>query len=121
MEIPMREAKKLEDGKHTGKIIDVKYKTDPYEYTHVVIKVDNEDDFTIEYSCPTVLTANSKLMKLLANFGVVFEADKNIDPSKVLDGQLVEFMTLSQPSKKDPSVSYSNVVDGSIKPKAEQQ
>lgn len=118
MELEMQKAKMLEEGKHFGEIVKVFDKTEPYEYTHVVIKVEEDDqEFTIEYSCPSILSENSKLMNLLRSFGVDFEEGKKIDPINVLMGQKVVFMTINKPSKKDPNKHYSTVVDNSLKPK----
>jgi len=115
MEIEMKQVPKLEAGVHTGQIIEVKYDTDPYEYTRVSIKPDNAE-FEIEYSCPTNLSEGSKLMRLLLAFGINFEAGKKIDPTTVLTGQKIQFQTVDKPSKKDVSKTYTEVVEGSIKP-----
>lgn len=116
MELEMKKAQKLEDGMHTGKITDVSYDTDPYKYTRIVIEIDNQDGFTMDHSCPTNLSENSKLMTLLKGFGIQFQEGVKIDPSNVLNGQKIQFMTISAPSKKDASKVYSRVVEGSIKP-----
>ena len=117
MELEMKKAQKLEDGTHVGSITKVSYDTEPYEYTRVHVKVEDVDfDIELEYSCPTNLTENSKLMRLLRAFGVEFEPEKKIDPATVLVNQKVRFQVINKPAKKDPSMSFSEIVEDSLKP-----
>jgi len=115
MEIEMKKAQKLDDGIHTGKISEVRYDTEPYSYTRVILQVE-DSEIELDYSCPTNLSENSKLMTLLRVFGVEFQAEKKIDPAVVLVNQKVQFQVINKPSRKDPSKTYSEVVDGSLKP-----
>ncbi len=114
MEIEMKKAKKLDDGIHHGEIVKVSYDTEPYEYTRIHIKVDTED-MELEYSAPTNLSENSKLMRVLKAFGVEFVSEKKIDPETVLKGQKVQFQVINKPSKKDGNI-YSEIVEDSLKP-----
>jgi len=113
MELEWKESIKIQDGLHDGEITRIEYKTDPYEYTDIYIKVDNTD-FEIKYGCPSILSEGSKLGKLLIAMGAKFEKGKKIDPEKVLVGTKVKFMSITKKAKDGKE--YSNVVDDSIKP-----
>jgi len=115
MELEMKQAKKIPDGIHAGTIIKVSYDTEPYKYTRVIIKPD-DSEIELDYSCPTNLTENSKLMRLMLAFGVQFVPDKKIDVETVLMNQKVQFQTITKPSKKDVTKIYSEIVEGSLKP-----
>ncbi len=115
MELEMKKAQKLEDGIHTGIISKIVYDTNPYEYTRVFIKVDGSD-FEVDYSAPTNLTENSKLMRLLIAFGVEFKENQKIDIDQVLINQKVQFQTITKQSKKDAAKSYVEIVEDSLKP-----
>lgn len=114
MEIEMKKAKKLDDGIHHGEIVSIKYDTEPYEYTRICVKTDS-NDMELEYSAPTNLSENSKLMRVLKAFGVEFVAEKKIDPETILKGQKVQFQVINKPSKKDGNI-YSEIVEDSLKP-----
>ena len=115
MELEMKQAQKIPDGIHTGTIIAVSYDEEPYKYTRVTVKV-NGSDIELDYSCPTNLTENSKLMRLLQIFGVQFVPNKKIDVDSVLINQKVQFQTITKPSRKDVMKVYSEIVEGSLRP-----
>lgn len=116
MELEWKEPVKILEGTHKGKITKVVYREEPYEYTDVFIKLEDAD-VEIKYGCPTVLSENSKLGRLLKAFGVDAVAGTLIDPEKALVGQKVIFMTLNKKSKKDGN-EYAEIVTDSIKPAA---
>lgn len=111
----MKKAQKLDDGIHSGVISKVSYDTEPYEYTRVTIKVEGSE-IELDYSAPTNLSENSKLMRLLQAFGVVFEANKKINPETVLVNQKVKFQVINKRSKKDPTKTYAEIIEDSLKP-----
>ncbi len=111
MELEVKESKSLKDGKHTGEITKVEYRTTPYEYTDVFIK-EEETDIVVKYGVPTILTEKSKLGKLLAAF-VEIKTGTKVDPETVLVGKKVEFMTLLKETDKG---EFAEVVGGSVKP-----
>ncbi len=113
MELEWKEAVKIPDGNHTGVISKIIYRTEPYEYTDVYIKVD-DSEIEIKYGCPTVLSDNSKLGRLLKAFGTKSVAGTILDPEKVLVGQKVQFMTIAKKGKGD--IEYAEIVTDSIKP-----
>ncbi len=113
MELKWKDAIKIPDGTHKGKITKIIYKTEPFEYTDIFIKLD-EFDLEIKYGCPTVLSDNSKLGRLLKVFGVEAIVGIIIDPEKVLVGQKVMFMTILKKTKDGNE--YAEIVIDSIKP-----
>jgi hypothetical protein len=114
-ELEWKEPIEIQDGKHSGTIIRVEFRSDPYEYTDIVIKLDDAD-IEMKYGCPTVLSENSKLGRLVIAMGEKFEKGKKVNPEKTLKDKKVEFMTLTKKSKQDSKKSYSEIVADSIKP-----
>jgi len=113
-ELEWKEPINIPDGIHKGTISKIEYRELPYQYTDVFIKMD-DSDFEMKYGCPTLLSENSKLGRLLIAFGETFEKDKKSSPEKVLMNKKVEFMTLTKKSKKDDR-EYAEIVEDSIKP-----
>lgn len=113
-ELEWKEPTKLPEGKHTGTITRIEYKTEPYEYTEVFIEIDKLG-FEIKYGCPTILSENSKLGKLMLAIGEEYKPGKKIIPEKALIGKRVEFMTINKKSKRD-NREYAEIVEDSVKP-----
>jgi len=114
-----KESIQIPDGSHTGEITKISERIEPYNYTDIFVKPDNlkeGQEFELKYSCPSILSENSKLGKLLIVFGEKFEKDKEIDIDEVLVGKKVIFMTLTQKGKDNKE--YSEIVNGSLKPAA---
>lgn len=107
----------IPDGTHTGEIVDIFMRYEPYEYTDIVIKLDGFD-FDLKYGCPSILSENSKLGKLMLAFGETFEVDKEVDIDATLMHKRVSFMVLKQKGKDGKE--YSNIVEGSIKPETQE-
>ena len=114
-ELIWKEPIQIPDGKHTGTITRIEERHEPYEYTDVFIKIDGTD-VEIKYGCPSVVSENSKLGRLLITMGARYEKGGKVDPATILKGRKVELMTITRPSKKDPKKSYSEIVVDSIKP-----
>jgi len=114
MELEWKETIIIPDGNHTGTITKIEYRTEPFEYTDVYVKLDDVD-IEIKYGCPTVLSENSKLGRLLKAFGANYVAGTKIDPNTALIGQKVQLMTITKPGKDGKE--YAEVVTDSIKPK----
>lgn len=113
MELEWKEIKNIPDGKHSGEIIKIIYRTEPYEYTDILVKLDDAD-IEIKYGCPTTLSENSKLGRLMTAFGEKFEKGKKTDPEKVLVGKKVELMTITKRNKDGRE--YAEIVEDSLKP-----
>jgi len=112
VELEWKESIQIQDGRHTGKITKIDYRTDPYEYTDVFVLLDDVE-IEIKYGCPTVLSENSKLGRMLKAFGQEFAKGKKVDPEEVLVGKLVQFMTIA---KSREGKTFSEIVEDSIKP-----
>ena len=111
-ELEWKEPIEIQDGKHTGIITRVEFRDEPYEYTDVFIKLDDVD-VEVKYGCPTILSTNSKLGRLLIAVGETFEKGKKAKPSEVLKDKKVEFMTINKKNKDGKE--FANVVEDSIK------
>ena len=113
MKIKVEESIKLEDGKHSGEIEDVEYKSPKgYNYMDLVIKTKVKDkDVKIKASYPQNITENSALGQLLIRFGAKLDIGKDLEPEEFLTkGKEIEFQTITEGK-------YYNVVLESVKPK----
>lgn len=108
-----KEPMNIEDGKHSGEITKVEERHDPYEYTDIFIKLDDVD-VEMRYGCPTLLSENSKLGRLMQIFGVNAVPNTKTDPEAVLVGKRAVFMTLTKKNKEGKD--YSEIIVDSIKP-----
>jgi hypothetical protein len=115
MEFTWQAAVKVPDGIHSGEIARIEYRTEPYEYTDFVIKLDDVKDAEMKYGTPSVLTTNSKLGRMLQALGIIPEVGVKIDPEKLVIGKKVTLMTITKKSKKDASKEYSEIVEDSVK------
>jgi len=107
-----KEPIEIPEGKHTGTITRVEYRDDPFEYTDVFIKLDDVD-VELKYGCPTFLSLNSMLGRLLIAVGEEYEKHKIVKPAEVLVGKKVEFMTINKKDKDNRE--YARIVEDSIK------
>ena len=113
MKIKVEESIKLEDGKHSGEIEDVEYKSPKgYNYMDLVIKTQIKNkDVKVKVSYTHNITENSALGQLMIRFGAKLEVDKELEPEEFLTkGKKVEFQTVTEGK-------YYNVVLESVKPK----
>ena len=113
MELEWKETVKIPDGSHNGTITKIEYRNEPFEYTDIYIKLENLD-IEVKYGCPTVLSDNSKLGRVLKAFGANAIAGTLVDPEKALVGRRVTFMTMAKKGKDGNE--YAEVVVDSIKP-----
>lgn len=114
-ELEWKETIEIPNGEHTGVITKVGFRDEPFSYTDVFVKLDNVD-IELRYGCPTIITQNSKLGRLLITLGEQYEKGKKVDVVKALTGRKIKFMTLTKRSKKNPNKSYAEIVEDSIKP-----
>ena len=97
MEFKVEESKKLEDGKYSGIITHIEYRQEPFEYTDVFVK-EKITGIELKYGCPSRLSENSKLGKLLEKF-VTLVVGSTVDPEKLLVNKEVAFMTMTEKTK----------------------
>jgi len=110
MKLKMEKAKKVAPGAHTGKIIRIDYRTEPYKYTDVYVKLNDKglEDIELKYGCPTILSENSKLGKLVKQFKEV-QVGEEVELEEILIGQTVAVVTINEPSK-DGTTEYAKIV-----------
>ena len=111
MEFEVKQSQNIEDGKHTGVVDHIEYRTEPYEYTDVYIK-ENETGFLLKFGCPSSVTEKTKLGKLLSRFKEIKVGEK-VNPEKILIGREVNFVTVTETTKDG---DYVKIADNSIKP-----
>lgn len=112
-----REVKKsfeIADGEHTGTIVSVEVREEPYAYIEPMVKVDGFDELNMKYSCPDSLSQNSKLGKLLVAFGAEIDEGEEVDIEEILLGRKVKFMT--QKIKGKGGREFSEIIVGTLKP-----
>ena len=104
---------RVPEGKHAGVISKVEYRYEPYEYTDIFVKIDNYD-MEIKYGVPTKLSPQTRLGKLMLEFGEKCELGKKINPQEILVGKKVQFMTIIKGNRD--GLEYAEIVEDSLKP-----
>lgn len=146
MEFEAKVSAKVDDGLHMGSIARVEYRHNPYEYTDIIVNVEDDQGNIItqlSYGCPSVVTPDSKLGRLLTLFGAKIVPGEKVHPDKIILGtedvvetyddtkkihivsyiigkevkRKVKFMTINEPVKgKDGSTrEYARIAEGSLK------
>ena len=124
-----RESIRIEEGKHTGKVVKVEQRTNKdFEYIDVHIELSQKTmegkPIIIRWGAPADLTVNTRLGKTLMQFGISEKAINSgqvIDVEEVLVGQKVSFLTKDETTDKGTFArvlaNFANLnVDGSLKP-----
>ena len=117
MQITVKKIVEIEDGQHTGVILEIKERSGKskagldYHYLDFVIKLEDSDT-TIKYGCTPSFSLDgkgepkSKLAKLWKNLGIEVEGKTiNTDDARLMK---VKFQTLTEDG-------FVNVVDNSVK------
>jgi len=110
MEIEVKESKTINEGKHEGIITQIEYREEPYAYTDIFIE---SEGITLKVGYPTTISEKSMLGNTLKRFGVKLEVGKKINPTKILVGKKVEFITLN---KDRDGKEFAKVIPDSLKP-----
>jgi len=114
MQFVVEAPKSLPEGKHRGEITRVDYRFEPYEYTDIYVKTKGkEGEIELKYGCPSKVTPQTKLGKLLKAFGADLKPGNKVDPEKILVGKKCEFMTINEETERG---TFARIVDGSLKP-----
>lgn len=87
-------SKKLDDGVHKGKIVDVKERTEPFAYVDVVIETAKGVQVIAGY--PDIINPSSNLGQLLVRFRATLEIGKEVDVKETLIGKNVVFQTTTE-------------------------
>jgi len=113
MERQVKEPNKLQDGLHSGIIVGVEERTQPYNYIDLVIQPDGAD-MKMKAGYPDFLCETSKLGQLLKRFGYTLNKGENVNLQSLKDKAVV-FITMTKPGKDGNN--YANIVTESVKPK----
>lgn len=115
MELPVEKTIRIEDGVHEGLITKVEYRTKPYTYTDVFVETQTSGGkVELRYGCPTKLTKETKLGKLLLGFGAGLKIGEKVDPESYLVGKKVKFQTINE--MVEGKGTFARIVEGSLKP-----
>lgn len=115
MEIEAKECVFLEDGKHSGKIVDLKQRlfekgSEVFKYLDVHIRADNGCDIKVGY--PANISDKSRLGELLKRFGASIVPGTKYNPESFLKDKSVVFVTVKPGD-------FAEVVHNSLKPNSE--
>ena len=111
-ELEVKSVVSLDDGVHSGVIVEVEFREEPYDYTDLWISYDNEDN-KLRVSYPTYLSRNSKLGQLLERFGFTLKVGEKLDVEKMLVGKTIVFQTVTKKNKDGKE--FANVIPESVK------
>ena len=111
MELKIEEVKKIEEGKQIGKIVGVEYREKPYEYTDLIIEMQN--GMKMKYGLPTSVTIESRLGKALIAFGASLEVGGTTDPDKVFIGKGCTFLVTNEKTDRG---TFAKIVPNTLKP-----
>ena len=121
IELEVKETLDIEEGKHTGEIVDVQQRKveskdgkETFDYIDLILSIDAYDKVTLKQSVPANLSAKSKLGQLVERFGGNLDSGSKIDIVSVFKGKKVDYMTMNEDTGRGV---FARVVDGSLKPK----
>ena len=97
MELPCKPVNKITDGVHTGHIKEVSFRSEPYEYTDLLLVL--ADESTCKAGYPSIVMEESKLGRLLMRMGVPIKVGQNYDPEKLLVGRQVTSRQQQKPKE----------------------
>ena len=113
--IPKQLSSRIEDGVHTGKVVRVEERTQPFAYVDFIISIDGNEKIELKYGCPASIICNkddnapvSKLAKVCEVLGIL---DEQTQVENAI-GKSIQFQTISETTKDG---TFARVVDGSIK------
>lgn len=111
----------IDDGKHSGKIVDVLERTEPYEYIDIMVEIPVEGDkIKIKYGCPTSISINkdneptTQLSKVLTLFGMNIVMDKEITLQEMKELLVGKKCAVLIENKTSKAGIFANIV--SLKP-----
>lgn len=107
----VEEAKIVEDGKHKGKIVGVEFREQPFKYTDIIVELENGVKLKAGY--PTMLTMESRLGRLLLDFGATIQVGESVDLEEVLLNKPCSLLTMTEVTERG---KFAKIVAGSLKP-----
>lgn len=112
IELLVQKTLTVEEGKHEFEIVEIAERKEPYHYIDVHYKL-TDAGVTIRDGYSASITENTKLGKLLKEFGVKMEIDTMVNLESVLIGKKGTLMTLNEKTEKG---TFARVVEGSVRP-----
>ena len=112
MEYEVKKPLVVADGTYEGVIVEIEYRTEPYKYTDVIIEFNQ--GMRIKYGCPSNVTTESKLGRLLNMFGSTLKVGETVNDKQILIGKPCTFMVVNQERE---GKKYARVVENSVKPR----
>ena len=106
----------IDDGKHTGVIIDVEERKTKQGYEYIDLHIgfkQGDKEVMLKPSYPDIVTLGSRLGKLLARFNIELVPGQPVELDKLKE-KLCEFMTITEPGKDN--IEYARVICESVKP-----
>jgi hypothetical protein len=110
--------KTVPEGKHTGTIIKVSERNEPFEYADFVVHLDDAN-LDIKYGLPNNISIDekskpsTKLAKLCVLFGAALSDGKDVNLQDLFLNKKITCMTQNESGEKG---TFARVVDGSLKP-----
>lgn len=118
MKLEWKEQLKIPDGLHEGVIIGVQNRTEPYNYTDLIIEFtapgELENVATLKAGYATKLTENTKLGRMLTRFGAIPKVGMTVDLEKCLIGKKCQFQTVMVMNKEKRE--FANIMPDTVKP-----
>ena len=114
VELVVEESKRIEEGKHVGKIVDITYRDEPFQYIDFHIEIP-EKQVVLKAGYPARITPDSSLGKLLKRLELELKIGEKITLStlrKKLLGKDVAFLTQNEETDLG---TFARIVPSSLK------
>jgi hypothetical protein len=110
-----KKIKAIEAGMHTGTIVKVERRLEPYDYTDVGIQLENDGQI-IKWDAPSEINykenePSTKLAKFLHDLGITVKLDEEFDLEELLVDKRIQFMTRNETNAKG---IFAKIVDGTV-------
>jgi hypothetical protein len=106
----------IEAGMHTGTIVKVERRYEPFDYTDILIQLENSEQI-VKLDSPSLISfkendePSTKLAKFLRDLGITIQIGKEINLKEILVGKRIQFMTRNESTAKG---AFARVVDGTV-------
>lgn len=113
---------RVPNGHYKGTVVDVERDVQTHngtemDYTRVDVQIEGTDMPVLAVSFPSTISEGSALGKLIQEItGEKLVVDAEYDTRDLLMGKALAFTVKNQPSKKNPSQSFANIVRESVIP-----
>jgi hypothetical protein len=108
----------VKDGVHKGVITGIEFRETPYQYTDIIIGLEEFPDFEMKVGYPTIITPTSKLGDFCLRMGLTLNIGQEVDLD-ILKGKQVTFMTMKERGKDGKT--YARIIPESVKDATETQ